>query len=306
MQACPILLPFTSLVKSPFADFLNLSLLPGESGSLLHDLAPLIDAVGAVQVRPGFFPLPGGGSFKLFRRGRVFVFGASGQALDCLRLRGLFDAYLSVFGGIPHRASMLHVAADYAVDAPPYLARLWRRAISGAIALTRKRIARSSVRRYSRFDPEGRSTGTVYLGDRANADVWAKVYDKRNETLDRGVADPGPLVRVELTFQSDVGASLQDVANPAPLFFHYAVPGLVGAAPGVPSWSPHAEGLVLPPPRSLTLSERLKGIITSSSDLDRLFHLSAELGGLHAERDLLHLLRDEYRRHDKAGRLPSL
>src|SRR5450830_1701966 len=50
--------------------------------------------------------------------------------------------------------------------------------------------------------------------------IWARVYDKREERVSRGFADPGPLVRVELVV-SGVGATLRDVSDPSALFYHY-------------------------------------------------------------------------------------
>lgn len=278
------------MVRSPFCDYLNVSM-PADSGDLVaRELAPLFESVGASVRGVGLHEVGSGGTFKRFRRGRVEVFGASGQALDHLRERGCFSDYLSVIGSFPHRVTMLHAAADYAADGPAVFASLRRRALAGEVSLTHKRVLPENVRLFSGLNAAGVLTGTVYLGNRANADVWAKVYDKRQERLSRGCADIGPLVRVEVAVQSDVGATLRDAADPVPLFFQFASPCLVERAQGVSRWVAHAQGFSMPAKRVVSVSERITGLLDGSPDIDNICKLAREGLGSSAERDLLHMV----------------
>ena len=79
---------------------------------------------------------------------------------------------------------------------PAVVAAVKMAALSGSLSLTRKSLQPSHCRYLGGIDVDGHETGTVYLGKRQNADVWAKVYDKRHERLSRGFADPGSLLRV--------------------------------------------------------------------------------------------------------------
>lgn len=219
-----------------------------------------------------------GGSFKLSVRGKVGIVSASGGALALLRASGLFGEYLAMLGSFPHRVSMLHVTQDFYVDSPGVVVReVLQRGYAGQIALTRKAIRPEQVRGYMLLRPDGGESGTVYLGHRANADVWGKVYDKQLEQVSRGFPDPGPLVRVEIAVQSDVGATLRDAYSPSCLFWHFAS-GLVGGRPfGVSSWSPHGEGFTIPKREfSPSFSDRVQGILSGSPDVQRVLELARQ------------------------------
>lgn len=231
---------------------------------------------------PATFRLPDeGGVFKLSVRGKVGIVSASGGALRVLRSVGLFGEYLAMLGSFPHRVSMLHVTQDFYVSSPAVAVReVLRRGYAGEIALTRKAIRPEQVRGYMLLRPDGEESGTVYLGHRANADVWGKVYDKQLEQVSRGFPDPGPLVRVEIAVQSDVGATLRDAFSPSSLFWHFST-GLVGGRPaGVPAWVSHGEGFTIPKREfSPNFSERVQGILSGSPDVQRVLDLArAEVG----------------------------
>lgn len=277
MAILPIL-SHRSMVCDPFCDYLNLTS-PKDNGDLiLSALAPLIDAVGASQVDKGLFLLPGkSGSFKYHPRGKVAIFGASGGFLDALRRNVLFSDYLAVFASFPHRVSMLHATADFMVDGPDTIQAAKLAGQSGEVSLTRKRVAPGQVKSLLSLDVDGRETGTVYYGDRKNADVWAKIYDKRHERLCRGAVDPGHRVRVEVAVQSDVGATLRDAFDPRSLFFKFASPSLVSLPDGQSDWVPHGEGYALDGSRlELTGHQRLQSIIDFSYDVSRLVRVARE------------------------------
>ena len=168
---------------------------------------------------------------------------------------------------------MLHVTADYLCPSvPAVVAAVKDAALSGSLSLTRKSLQPSHCSYLGGVDVDGHETGTVYLGKKANADVWAKVYDKRHERLSRGCEDPGSLLRVEVALQSDVGVTLRDVQRPADVFFQYAGKSLVAVPDGFAGWQSHAEGFVLPPrPNVLHTSDSIRSCqaTLTSSELRR-------------------------------------
>ena len=152
-------------------------------------------------------------------------------------------------------------------------------ASSGELSLTRKRLLPSHCTYLLGADCDGLETGTVYLGNKANADVWAKVYDKRHERLSRGYSEPGSIVRVEVAVQSDAGATLRDALNPRDLFYHFAGRSLVEVPPDFAGWSAHGEGFVLGERRERTLFERMDSLIEHSVDVAKVGAMAIVLYG---------------------------
>lgn len=260
----------------PFVDYLNISSPKDNLQALVNALKPILDALGMSEVIEGLYRLPDAkGTFKAHTKGKVAIFGASGQFLDRLRSKGLFNHYLAEFANFDHRISMMHVTADYRVDSPKYLSKLFDSAQKGRILLTRKSINPLHVTKLLGRNLEGADTGTVYLGNRSNSDVWAKVYDKRQERLAKGFDDPLPMLRVEIAVQSDVNATLRDASLPSEIFYHFAGRSLVQKPDGLSGWEPHAQGFVIPPSSyEPTPHERLTQIVENSCDISRLFELA--------------------------------
>lgn len=285
--------PYQSMLGGPFADYLNVTTPYDNAEAMQSSLVPLLESLGTFEEsQPGVFsfyevriekgklvPIPDG-VLKLKRRGRVLVVSASGAVLRRLRDRGLYSEYLSILGSYPHRVSMLHCTADYLVPSPPdAIAQVKHAAASGLLSLTRKKLLPSHCTYLLGSDIDGCETGTAYLGNRANADVWAKVYDKRHERLSRGYADPGSVVRVEVAVQSDAGATLRDALCPRDLFLHFAGRSLVEVPLDFSGWSPHGEGYVLGERRERTLFERMESLIDNSLDVARLGAMAIVLYG---------------------------
>lgn len=275
-------LPATSMIGDPFADYLNVTVPLDFVVPLSDELRPLLDMLGVSEISEGVYSLPEkGGTFKISRRGKVGIFSASGGFLGRLRDTGTFSQYLAALSAFPHRVSMLHLTQDYVVASPPEVVQeVKRMGHAGNLALTRKRIEPGRVKSILNLNLQGEETGTVYLGHRANADVWAKIYDKRHERLSRGLADPGSIVRVEIAVQSDVGATLRDVADPSAIFFSFARRSLAQVPDGTPEWSPYGEGYV--PSSGMYAAgalQRLSNIMDTSLDVARLVRLArAEFG----------------------------
>lgn len=285
--------PHQSMMGQPFTDFLNVTTPVGNSDQVREALLPVIALLGAFEeTEPGLFrffevrsvggqvSLSPDGVFKLKRRGSVLVISASGSVLRRMRHHGVYSEFLAVLSTFPHRVSMLHATADYIVQSPPdCIAQVKSAAQGGLLSLTRKALQPRHCTYLLGADSDGAETGTAYLGNRANADVWAKVYDKRHERLSRGFADPGPIVRIEVAVQSDVGATLRDAFDPRDLFFHFAARSLVEAPPDVGNWSAHGEGYVLGERRERTLFERVESLLENSLDVARLGSMAILLYG---------------------------
>lgn len=252
---------------TPFCDWLSATVPYDDCAVVLDDLESLMLGSAGAEWEPsasrfGTYRVPFG-TCKTMRRGAVAVLSASGQMLSHLRAAGLFSEYLRLLGHSPHTVTRLDATLDVPVPAPAVVDGVYQRAIAGEISLTRKAIKPKYVRRFWGPGADGVETGTVYLGKRANADVCAKVYDKRQERLEKGLPDPGPMVRFEVSVHSGVGASLRDAQDPTALFYHFASPALVDAPPGVPAWSSGALGMSLPARVSRTPAERLQALVST-------------------------------------------
>ena len=270
-------LPISSMMGVPFADYLNVTVPLEFRYSLLDSLRPLLDVLGVSELEEGVFHLPNKrGVFRVNLRGKVAIFSASGGFLTVLRGTGHYDDYLAALGSFPHRVSMLHATQDYLVVNPPaVIQEVKRQAQEGLISLTRKRVDPERVKSILSLDQRGEETGTVYLGHRANADVWAKIYDKCHEQVTRGFTDPGNVVRVEIAVQSDVGATLRDASNPLAIFFHFARRSLCAVPSDVPEWVSHGEGYNAPASVfSATSVQRLTSIMENSLDVTRMVRLA--------------------------------
>lgn len=119
-----------------------------------------------------------------------------------------------------------------------------------------------------------------------------RVYDKRNERIDRGAGDPGDWVRYELTVTSKHGPTLRDVYDPAPMFWHFAS-GVVAPPRGlVDNWTGHAAGFDLPPRPELSPMELYKRQLETSHELARLAEIADRIGPY--GRDVMHDLLDKH------------
>lgn len=277
----------------PFCDYVNITTPKENIPSILGHLMPFLDVIGALQAVEGLFLIPNkGGAFKIYEKGGVGVCSFSGGILERLRVNKMLGQVLFVFTDYPHNVSMLHATVDYAVAAPKYLGKIYDLANQGLINLSRKVLSRKNVLKIFGMDDEGSETGTLYLGDRKKSDIWAKVYDKRKERLDKGFSDVGHMLRIEMAFQTDVGATLKDVQNPHDLFYQYASKSLVRAPKGFKGWVSYAEPFKLErKPDDLTTWQRIWGIVENSTDIGRIIDLAVDDYGLDAEQELIKLLR---------------
>ncbi|WP_447530565.1 replication initiation factor domain-containing protein [Vreelandella sp. TE19] len=196
-------------------------------------LRSLLSDMGAVPLDDRTFRL-GEGSVKLYETYGVLYCSASGAALAQMRELGVFMDWLSVISDWPHRVTRLDAAHDVLVDAADVLDALRSQYPTGQVNLGRKALR---VKLELAIRDDGRETGTFYVGHRSKARATARVYDKRQERLDRaGVTGPHR-TRYEVTVKQDYGATLRDAAQPDRLFWHVASPALLEAPPGTPPWT---------------------------------------------------------------------
>jgi hypothetical protein len=265
-------------------DYLSVSV-PVESAPRFRaELIAFLSGEGFTPARTdGTFvaPPPASGTAKVVNRGPVLAVGISGSALAFLRDSGAFPGLLEVLASVPHRVTRLDAALDVPTDAPPVLRDLRARAMSGRMAFGKRRLAVADVGLWQRPAVYDQSifTGTLYLG-RRGADRQVRVYDKRNEVLDRTGADPGPLVRYEITFGKGgrTGVSLRDAEDPTALFWSVAGGVLLPRPLGVPDWVPAGESFELPPAAQVDPLSRLAVAVDRSGGLAALVRLAADCG----------------------------
>lgn len=244
---------------------------------------PILHAVGAAPdidlpaEEKGLWRLESGGTFKVSRFGAVAGIGASGQFLAALRAQSMLGELLANLGTEPHKVTLLDATMDVPVDAPPVVHEFYRRATAAdaGLRLTRKRVLATQVTKVFGMRPDGRESGTVYLGAR-HADVRLKVYDKQHERFFHGV-NSGPGVRFELTVKSGQ-VTLRDVFEPAGVFWahlQHVLPRPVGA----PNWVHGETGYQLPRRELPDAMERLRARIRGSADLADLMALVDHLPG---------------------------
>ena len=263
-------------------DWLNLSVPDDSMATIRHHLLELVLACGAISVRKGaqqieLFKL-GRASLRLEEKRGFHTIGVSGQMLSLMSEKGLWDSYLGMVSEVPHRVTRLDIAHDVAAYSPPILKRIFNKGSSSkGIHLTRKR-ARNVRMILSK--PLGCSdpTGTVYL-NKNTAEVYAKIYDKRQEQLDNRGCDIGlDITRYELSVTNKAGVSLSDAYSPDACFWHFMsdvlAPPTVAASP----WEPGGYSFKIPALPVRLPSERLVDLVESSCDLEVLLGLASEIG----------------------------
>lgn len=267
-----------------FCDWLQVTVPEEAWRDLRAGVAPVLDSIGCEvahdEAGETLWRAGAGqsGTVQAKRVRNVRSIGASGAVLAGLRLHNLLGEYLMRIGEVSHRVTRLDATLDRVEPTPPVIERLVRASVSDeGLRLSRKRIDPARVRRYVTRTAQGEDTGTIYLGAK-DADVQAKVYDKRQERLDRGLLDCGPLTRYEITLRKSTGVTLRDAYEPEAVFWHYASPALLERPEGAPEWVAHGTGFVLPPVDLPFPAERLRRCVHSSADLLRIVQLARSCG----------------------------
>lgn len=220
-----------------------------------------------------------GGTVRVETYRLVRAVSASGQALARLRALGMFGGFLSTLGTVPSKVTGLHATLDTGESTPAVLDRIMAKASSPeGLRAGRKRIPLGDLQRYLIRLADGTDTGSIYCGPKTN-EIRPVVYDKRQERMDKGAEDPGrDVTRYELRLR-DVGATLRDAFDPAPIFWRYMSPDFLPAPAGVAEWLPHGEGYALDKPVPLSAPERLSRRFMDSLDVADLVRLADSFPG---------------------------
>lgn len=220
-----------------------------------------------------------GGTVRAETYRLVRAVSASGQALARMRALGTFAGFLAALGTVPNKVTGLHATMDTNEPTPAVLDRIMAKAASpDGLRAGRKRIPLGDLQRYLVRLSDGVDTGSIYCGPKTN-EIRPVVYDKRQERLDKDAPDPGvDITRYELRLR-DVGATLRDAYDPAPIFWRYMAPDFLPRPPGVPEWSPHGEGLELAKPLPLSPAERLSRRFSDSLDVADMVRLASSFPG---------------------------
>jgi hypothetical protein len=212
----------------------------------------------------------GYGKFVLQCRAGFHRYSASGAVLEHLRACGRYMDYLSALSGSPHAVTRLDAAHDVLTDASPVIGKL-RKRYPQECSLSRKALRTKSI---LETRPDGKESGTWYVGHMSRGRITGKVYDKQLQMLNvKGIEIP-PTTRYELTFKADVGVTLRDAAEPARLFWSHASPVLLKRPAGVADWVSGWGGRWHYERPEIALAGLLKGRIEASADLKAILLLA--------------------------------
>lgn len=222
-----------------------------------------------------YSPIGGRGKLVVTHAARFAKVSISGGVCAALRELGVFDQVLHVLSTSPHRVTRVDAALDLLTDAPPVLSALCARYPSGMVSLSRKSLP---TKRIFSTRPDGKESGTFYVGHRTSARFTARVYDKSLEALERrGLVIP-PTTRFEVTARKDSGATLRDAALPESLFWHIAAPALLQLPEGVPVWQPDSEMTWNSSPAVPDAAEAVRRRVAFSAELEAFADLADDMG----------------------------
>lgn len=256
-----------------FCDHLSVTFHPERNP--LGGLRTLLLSVGSSALDDRTFQV-GEGTVKLYQTYGVLYCSATGGALGYLRQAGAYMDWLCIIGDWPHRITRMDLAYDVPIDGPDILDALRARYPDGRVNLGRKAL---SVKLDLSIREDRRETGTFYVGHRSKARCTARVYDKRQERLDRVQRDGPPRTRYEVTVKQDYGSTLRDAAEPDRLFWHVASPALLDAPDDVEAWTADwSQGWRSDPRPDLLPAEVLGRRVDSSAELDMLASIADEMG----------------------------
>lgn len=256
-----------------FCDWLDVTYHP--ESSPVSSLRMLLVSLGAEVMSDEAYRL-GDGTVHMARRYGVLRVSASGGALAHMRLVGAYMDWLSLLSEHPHRITRLDAAHDVDRDGADVLDELRQANPSGQVNLGRKALPVSLL---LAVRSDGRETGSYYVGRRSRARATARVYDKRQERLDKRGQDGPPRTRYEVTVKQDYGATLRDAAEPERLFWHVAAPALLDKPDDAPDWSPDwSQGWRADPRPELLPAEVLERRLSNSAELSLLRDIADEMG----------------------------
>lgn len=255
-----------------FCDWLDVTTPPDREYALRSALGPIICGSGGSKLKDDLYEL-GNGKIKIgFMRG-IFRVSISGACIRVLCIQGLWETLLAELGDGPHRVTRLDAAVDLDLDGADALEALEAAYPRGEVRLSQRPL---KVSQMLSTRPDGRKTGTWYVGHRSAAEITCRVYDKAKQVLDtRGEVIPSR-TRAELTVRK--GCTLRDAFQPDRVFWHYMAPAILKRPSDVPEWSSGwAEGWKMERAELLP-AQRLKGLIERSPDLAAIIELADAVG----------------------------
>lgn len=225
----------------------------------------------------GFWSPERSGLLKMGVTRGVFRVSCSGGFVGYLRSAGLWLDFLSILGSLPHRITRLDLAVDTSEDGADVLDRLRTMYASGSVRLTRKLMP---TKLFLSVRPDGRESGTFYVGHRSRARVTARVYDKALERFERAGILTVPKTRYEVTLRQDTGVTLRDACECDRAFYHFASPALIDSPDDVPDWSADwGRDWSAGPRPELLAAEVLERRIAASAELSMLASVAdSEIG----------------------------
>lgn len=264
---------------SAHTDFLHVTVPYEQAGQLRFDLYEACGDGSASERADGsgIFDMYGGqGTMLLARRGGVLIVGFSGGTIAGMRASGTWAGVLRVLVDLPHRVTLLDAAYDVAEEAAPTLESLYEKYKRSGVRFGQRAVGVSKTG--WKVGVTGNESGTVYFGTR-KSEVRARVYDKRQERIDRKHEDPGPLIRYEVTVTGKAAAiSLRDAWDPTALFWHYAGGRLLDRPSGIPAWVAGGIGFDIKRSEPRSAYERLQRFLSDNPNWFRLLELADACG----------------------------
>lgn len=222
-----------------------------------------------------YVPPVGRGMVQVTHASRYAKVSLSGGACSALRSVSRFEDALYVLSTSPHKVTRLDAAVDVLTDASYVIESLSSRYPDGRVSLGRKALP---VKRILSTRPDGRDSGTYYVGHRTAARFTARVYDKALEALEKRGEILPPTTRFEVTARKDCGATLRDAALPESLFWHIAAPALLRLPEGVPVWQPNTDMAWQSAPLIADPASTLRRRVEFSAEIDALADVADEIG----------------------------
>jgi len=271
-----------------FCDYLTVTCNPDQS--FASEVEALLLEVGLSRSRtqPGMLGL--WDSEKKRWYGKAFLtqphgvdrLAVGGAILGHLRRTNSLGYLLQTLLSVPYNVTRVDVALDRSLPDSDTLygelQRILKLARGKGVHLSRKAVPRGQViQHFAEREWDSVLSGTVQLGRRGSR-YSATVYDKVKEQHDRFGRSPpviGELLRYEVRTTE---ASLRDVLDPDPLFFHLASPDLLPSPSDVPAWEKRPMEPLNLPPRNVTTYALVKRLLLDSPDVERAFEILAESG----------------------------
>jgi len=280
-----------------FCDFFNVTVPKDNNEAVLLALQPFLAQLGCSLTAVGYTS-PSGGLFSWRFRGQIVVYSGSGAFITALRDNGIFSMFLAEFAMFPHAVSSADFTCDEYVPAPLRLKAIFDLANTGAVTFTRKSVNPRYVRGLLRSpiypDETGCLTGTIYIGQRGIHEVHAKIYDKRNEVLDKKGEHIGDCTRHELTVSRRMGITLRDLVEPASCFYHFYPSDLLEPEPFEPWSSMGFVGYELPKLETPLPAQVLRARAMDSPELRDYFRLADTIGS-EGFKYLLNVIKQSYK-----------